>query len=335
MILIDFLSHEEIQTLEEMHKNHSCHAPRIRAHAVLLSYSGFKLSNIAQIYNVSRQTASKWIRGWKDDGICGLLDKPRSGRPRILCADTEADALTLVSRSPRSLKKVLSELSESLGLTLSLSTLKRVCKRAGLSWKRIRKSLKSKRDPELFEQSQQQISTLIKQAQEEHIDLFYFDESGFTLEPCIPYAWQPLGETIEVPSSKSRRLNVLGFVNRECSFTSIVVEGSITSAVVVASIDHFITTLQRATVLIVDNASIHTSHEFKENLERWKKQGLSIVPIAPYSPELNIIEILWRKIKYEWMPFSAYESFKNLKESLFDILANIGKSYSVDFSLKC
>ena len=60
--------------------------------------------------------------------------------------------------------------------------------------------------------------------------------------------------------------------------------------------------------------------EFQENIERWQQQGLTIVNIAPYSPELNIIEILWRKIKYEWMPFSAYESFQNLKESLFDIL---------------
>ncbi|MFI3197268.1 MAG: transposase [Methylococcaceae bacterium] len=27
-----------------------------------------------------------------------------------------------------------------------------------------------------------------------------------------------------------------------------------------------------------------------------------MVHIAPYSPDLNIIEIVWRKIKYEWMP---------------------------------
>jgi transposase len=56
------------------------------------------------------------------------------------------------------------------------------------------------------------------------------------------------------------------------------------------------------------------------------KAGLSIVHIAPYSPELNIIEIVWRKIKFEWMPFSAYTSFKNLKESLYEILVSIGKS---------
>ena len=49
------------------------------------------------------------------------------------------------------------------------------------------------------------------------IDLCYFDESGFTLEPCVPYAWQPI-ETIEIPSSKSKCFNVLGFVNRDCEF---------------------------------------------------------------------------------------------------------------------
>ena len=125
---------------------------------------------------------------------------------------------------------------------------------------------------------------------------------------------------------------MLGFVNRECSFTSVVFEGSVTSAVVVASIDHFVSTLRRPTALIMDNASVHTSFEFQENIERWQKQGLTIVPIAPYSPELNLIEIVWRKIKYEWMPFSAYESFQSLKECLFDILANIGKSYTIEFT---
>ena len=122
------------------------------------------------------------------------------------------------------------------------------------------------------------------------------------------------------------------FSFREKSWRACVFEGSITSAVVVASIDHFIPSLQRQTVLVMDNASIHKSFEFQENIERWQQQGLTIVNIAPYSPELNIIEIVWRKIKYEWMPFSAYESFRNLKESLFDILANIGKSYTVNFA---
>lgn len=112
----------------------------------------------------------------------------------------------------------------------------------------------------------------------------------------------------------------------------MVFEGSITSAVVVACIDLFAKSLRRKSALVIDNAPIHTSAEFTENIEKWKAQGLTIVPISPYSPELNLIEILWRKIKYEWLPFSAYDSFQSLKENLFEILANIGKSYVINFA---
>jgi len=96
------------------------------------------------------------------------------------------------------------------------------------------------------------------------------------LEPCAPYAWQPRCKTIEVPCAKSKRLNVLGFVNRECSFTSAVFEGRITRAVVVASIDHFIPTLQGQATLTMDNASVHKSFEFQENIEHWQQGGESL-----------------------------------------------------------
>src|SRR5207253_8317820 len=58
---------------------------------------------------------------------------------------------------------------------------------------------------------------------------------------------------------------------------------------------------------VIDNASVHTSEEFAECLPRWKKQGLIIKYLSTYSPELNLIEILWRNIKYTWLPFSAYQ----------------------------
>jgi len=79
---------------------------------------------------------------------------------------------------------------------------------------------------------------------------------------------------------------------------------------------------------------MHRSAEFAEHIEKWREKGLFIEFNAPYSPELNIIEILWRKIKYEWMPFSAYESYGNLKEELFNILGNIGNNnkYKVEFA---
>jgi transposase len=161
------------------------------------------------------------------------------------------------------------------------------------------------------------------------MDLCYFDESGFTLESCVPYAWQPIG----IPSEKSKRLNVLGFVNYDCQFDSFVFEGSVTSAVVIACIDSMSKKIKKPTTLIIDNASIPTSNEFNENIKKWKKRGLTLYRIPPYSPELNKIEIIWRKIKYEGLPFSAYKSYRSLKKERFKVLSDIGTLHKVNFTL--
>ncbi|MCK5830886.1 MAG: transposase [Methylococcales bacterium] len=70
--------------------------------------------------------------------------------------------------------------------------------------------------------------------------------------------------------------------------------------------------------------------------EKSRKKGGQVFTIdyriPPYSPELNNIEIVWRKIKYKWLPFSAYDSYSTLKKELFDVLTNIGKTYKIKFS---
>ena len=54
--------------------------------------------------------------------------------------------------------------------------------------------------------------------------------------------------------------------------------------------------------------------------------------IATYSPELNLIEIVWRFIKYQWLPLSAYSSFENLKLELQNVLDAIGSEYQITFA---
>jgi len=66
--------------------------------------------------------------------------------------------------------------------------------------------------------------------------------------------------------------------------------------------------MTRPTVVVLDNAPIHTSHAVAAKLDEWERLGLTLYFLPPYSPQLNLIEILWRKIKYEWMPNSAYTS---------------------------
>ena len=125
----------------------------------------------------------------------------------------------------------------------------------------------------------------------------------------------------------------MGFVNRNCQFESYVFTGSINTDTVISCFDEFIKTLDKTktNIILVDNAPTHTSKKFDIKTMEWIEKGVVIIPISRYSPELNIIEIVWHKIKYEWMPFSAYESFSNLKESLNSILIEIGNRYNIQF----
>ena len=55
--------------------------------------------------------------------------------------------------------------------------------------------------------------------------------------------------------------------------------------------------------------------------------------LPPYSPELNIIEILWRFIKYHWMEMTAFQSYTSMKEYVLRMLSEYGDKRVIDFSL--
>jgi DDE superfamily endonuclease len=229
-------------------------------------------------------------------------------------------------------KNVVERLAQKTAKRLSISSLKRLAKKARLRWKRVRKSLKSLRDPIAFAKCQRELEALQKQENQGKIDLYYFDESGFTLDPYIPYAWQEPGTVIEIPARKCGRINVLGFMNRKNDLHPFIFEQSVDTSVVIACFEAFSKTLKKKTVVVMDNASVHTSEEFEECLPQWKKKGLIIKYLTPYSPELNLIEILWRNIKYAWLPFSAYQCINALRDALEHILKNFGSKYQITFA---
>lgn len=201
-------------------------------------------------------------------------------------------------------------------------------------WKRVRKSLKSKQNSEKVEQAKVDLANLEELKNNKDVDVYYFDESGFDLTPTVPYEWQISGrnKTTVIPSSNSIRINVLGFMDKENNLVPFVSEGSVNSSITVACFDEFSETITSDTVVIIDNASVHTSNEFKDNINKWNDRGLYLYFLPPYSPEFNLIEILWRKMKYEWMPISAYTSMNTLREAVNDLLIGFGSIYKINFT---
>jgi transposase len=177
------------------------------------------------------------------------------------------------------------------------------------------------------------LAKLTKQADAGLIDLVYFDGSGVNLSAKIVYAWQKVGERIGVPATKGKSNNVLGFMWHRCQkFVSYVFEGGIDTNVIVACFDLIAAELERKTVIVLDNAPIHRSAEFEEKIEQWQRQGLKVYFLPPYCPSLNKIEMLWAKIKYDWLPWEAYKSYKDLCRELDSILSQIGSKYRITFA---
>jgi transposase len=181
--------------------------------------------------------------------------------------------------------------------------------------------------------ARQDLAALGKKADEGLIDLVFGDQSGFNLSAKVVYAWQKRGERIEIPVTGGQSQNVLGFLwHRGQRFTSFVFEGSTDSGVIIWCLDTIAQSLDKETVVVLDNAPIHRSQEFEEKIEEWAKQGLKIYYLPAYCPSLNKIEMLWKKIKYEWLTWEAYSCYKTLSEELDKVLSQIGSKYLISFS---
>ncbi len=163
--------------------------------------------------------------------------------------------------------------------------------------------------------------------------VLYGDESGFCLQPVVPYLWQPKDQTLGLPAqAHSRRLSVLGFLSRQGRLRSFGTQERITAQFVVESVEALLPALPCPTVLVLDNAAVHRSRVARAKRREWKAKGLRLLFLPPYCPHLNRIETLWRLVKYRWLGCDAYVDFVTLCQRVTDVLAKVGDQYQVSFA---
>ena len=96
-------------------------------------------------------------------------------------------------------------------------------------------------------------------AHQGYLDVFYYDESHrfgvpISLTPCVPYAWQIKGETIEIPTARSKNIKVAGFFSKQNQLTHYCSQTSINSEKLTEIFNDFALKTTKETVIIVDNA---------------------------------------------------------------------------------
>lgn len=155
---------------------------------------------------------------------------------------------------------------------------------------------------------------------------------GVSRQAVVPYGWQPVGKSAAfMPATPSGNLTTLGFFYRDNRFESYLLAGALSSSMLVKCVNDFASRLTRKTILILDNASTHTSALFRSHLASWRTQGLYIQYIPAYCPELNLIECLWKQIKYYWLNPADFLSASSLRTALESVLTGIGTKYRITF----
>jgi transposase len=171
---------------------------------------------------------------------------------------------------------------------------------------------------------------LIRQAQAGEIELAYFDEAGFEPQPPNRSAWTQKGEVLTVTAKRAKRLNVLGAMLSSGRLFTAQLRRSVNGLCFIAFMFALIEYVGKKLVVILDNASIHKSKKMKPYREMLEEMGVQFYFLPPYCPELNRIEILWRKIKYEWLPFKSFTP-DELEQALHDISRQFGSKYMMTF----
>lgn len=234
MIFIREINPLSLKLLERIYRQSRHHQVRTRAHCLILALQGVRTEELSKIFSVSYKTIYNWLNRWELEGMVGLYNKPGRGCKPTFNPEQKAKIRDWAQQYPRQLKQVAQKIKEEWSIEISTKTIKRVLKTLSMSWHRMRRGLGGEPNPEEYKQKQAQLEEFKRLESQGILDLYYLDETGFSLIPCVPYGWQNLGEYSAIPSSRSRRLNVLGIMNRNNHLEAYISFQSINSDVVIA-----------------------------------------------------------------------------------------------------
>lgn len=153
---------------------------------------------------------------------------------------------------------------------------------------------------------------------------------------CLPPSctWTKKGQAYQhrVPTrwGSKGRINLIGTLCLKAGQERLqyaMVDGPCRSGEVIGYLDALAEEAERAgeeVVVVLDNASFHTSRALTDKQPGWDSKGLRLNYLPAYCPHLNLIEGVWRRIKGFLMPRRFYESVEELRQAMLHALSLLG-----------
>jgi transposase len=127
---IQHLDFDTQKLLGRIYKNSKHYETRQRSHCILLSFKGFSISQLLEIFDVHLNTIYNWLNGWEREKFVSLYRAKGQGRKQKLANIAPEKIRKLVKENPRQLRKVTSQIETDYGISTSVITMKRYIKKS-------------------------------------------------------------------------------------------------------------------------------------------------------------------------------------------------------------
>jgi transposase len=293
-----------------------------RIKTVLSLNKGYSFEEISALLLLDDSTLRSHYKVYIDEGIEGLLRYNYVSGLSYLSPDEQAglDA-HLESTFYHSSKEIRAYIEGTYGVKYTQQGVRALLKRLKFVYKQT-KHLPSKGDIEKQKEFERQYRAL--KSNKAPDDEIYFMDGVHPMHNSITGSgWIKKGTEKLVKSNTGRaRLNINGMCNTE-KIEVLIHEGtSVNAQSTIALFDKAQLHQPKGKINVIsDNARYYRSKLVREYLE--KNTRINLIFLPSYSPNLNIIERLWKFFKKKILYDEYYEKFETFKEKSLGFFQNI------------
>lgn len=174
---------------------------------------------------------------------------------------------------------------------------------------------------------QQELEPRLAQAQAGQRAVFFMDAAHFVLAPFLGFLWSLTRLFIQAPAGR-QRFNVLGALNAISHELFTVTNDSYITAESVGELLHQLAALQLGVPITVflDNARYQKCALVQSTAASLQ---IELCFLPAYSPNLNLIERLWKFVKKQCLYSHYYADFASFKAAIETCLSQTHTTHKV------
>ncbi len=313
------LSQDEISKLKAAHKATKKKREADRIKAIIFLGTGWTIREVSEAIFFSEETVRNCLKRFETGRLEALLKENYKGYSGKL-SESNIEQLDnhLKHNTYASTKEIVSHVSKQFKVEYSISGMNDLLHKLGYTYKKP-KLIPGKADAKAQEKFIELYKEL-KQTKGANDPIYYMDGVHPQHNSVAAYGWIKKGEVKELKSNTGRkRLNINGAINIEDMNPVVGYSKSINAQSTISLLKKIELKHPAAEFIytICDNARYYRSRKVQEYLEKSK---IRIVFLPPYSPNLNLIERLWkyfRKIVLNNKYYETFDEFKKACKSFF------------------